>query len=157
MANKSIILKSDVYPYERKATAATITPGMLCEHNGGLVRKHSTAGGTAAAIFATEDELQGNAITDDYAASSRVQLKHFRPGDEVLALLANGQAAVDGTVLVSDGLGFLKADPGEASGPISGAELTAHGGIVAIALESLDMSGSDAVDPASQLLKVRII
>jgi hypothetical protein len=92
---------------EHTANAA-ITPGNLIEiMSTGKVRRHSTAGAPAAKLFALEDELQGKGIDQDYASGSVVQCWWAVPGEEVYALLADGQNIAIGDKLVSDGAGRL--------------------------------------------------
>lgn len=99
----------DVY-IERLANAA-ITPGMLVEEmSTGKVRKHAGAGKDAFPMFAIEDALQGRGIDDAYVANADVRCWIPRRGDEVYALLADGQNVAIGDFLVSNGDGFLQKD-----------------------------------------------
>lgn len=135
---KTIVLKGGGIKKERAAVAA-ITPGHLIEvTSADKVQVHSTAGGLAQKAFAVEDDLQGNTITDAYAAADRVQYMVLERGAEVNALIADGEAIAIGDKLVSAGDGTLK-------------ELTSEStdeSVVAIALEACDMSGSSGADPS---------
>ena len=152
MAN-SIIIKSYVKVQEEyTATAVATTPGMLLElTSAGTVQAHSTAAGDALPMFAFEDELQGKAITDNYAASAKIQCIIPRRGDQIQALLADGQTAVIGSFLESNGAGALNvyaADaPSETSYPDS---------IIGVALEALDLSDSANLTALGRI-KVRIM
>lgn len=147
MAKNTIKLKKylDVVN-EFTATAVEITPGMLLElTSDGLVQAHSNAGGPALTMFALEDELQGKGIDDNYAASAKVQVWTAVRGEEVYALLADGEDVSTGDFLVSDGTGKLKAFTPDSSAVI--VEQTP----VAIALEAVDMSGSSGADPSGRI------
>ncbi len=141
MANR-ILLKGDPLRKEYGA-ALEVTPGMLLSAEsitpGGdinAVIPHPAAGENAYALFALEKALDGGDITDVYDPDERVQCVHARPGDEVLALLANGQNVQRGAFLESAGDGQLRAHT-----PASAA-LDFLNAIVAYADEDLDLSGA---------------
>jgi len=152
MAN-TITIKGDPVREEYTAAAA-ITPGHLCEiTSAGTIQAHSTAGGFAEKLFAIEDELQGKEITEAYDATTNKQVLCgiFRPGDQVYALLANGETAVIGSKLESQGDGTLRVvDTDVSVGDI------AVQSIVAVALEAVDMSGSSGADPSGRIT-IRIV
>lgn len=152
MAYKTIIINGEPIRIEHNAAAA-ITPGFLCElASTGKAQKHSTAGGTAERMFAIEDENQGKGIGDDYATDNVCLLGIFRPGEEVNALLADGENAAIGSKLESNGDGYLRVVDADASvGDIS------IQSVVGVALVALDMSGSSGVDPASQRIRIRVM
>lgn len=146
MAYKKITIIGD--PTHKEYTAAAvITPGMLCElASTGKAQAHSTAGGTAQRMFALEDELQGKGITDDYAADTQAQFGIFKPGDEVLAILYDGEVAAIGSFLESQGDGTMRVVDADASwGEV------AVQSVVLIALEAKDMSSSSAADPSARI------
>lgn len=154
MSNTIKIKKySDVI--EEMVANATITPGMLVEEmSTGKVRAHATAGGNVLPMFALENELAGKGIDDDYAATDPVQVWIPNRGDVVNAILYNGETAVIGSFLSSQGNGTLKVHD-----PIvdSAADVeTIYYPIVGVAIEAVDMSGSSGVDPSGRI-KVRII
>lgn len=137
---KTIVLKGQGTRKERIAVAA-ITPGHLVEiTSANKVQVHSTAGGLAQKAFAVEDDLQGNTIADAYAASAMVQYNVMLPGDEVNAIIADGENIAIGDKLVSAGDGTLKEQTSE----------TTDESVVAIAVEACDMSGSSAADPSGR-------
>lgn len=152
MAKNTIKLKKylDIIE-EYVATAVEITPGMLLEPtSGGLIQAHSTKEGDALVMFALEDELQGNGIDDNYAVSVPVQVWIPQRGEQVYALLADGETAVIGSFLTSNGDGKLKvyaSSSGSWEYPLS---------IVAQALDAIDMSGSSAADPTGRI-SVRVV
>ena len=152
MAYKTITLLGDPIRMERVAIAA-FSPGFLVEIDsaGGFV-KHNSAGATAATMFALEDENQGKDIDDAYVAATQALVGFFRPGNEVYAQLANGETAVIGTLLESNGDGYLRAVDADTSIGLVGIQ-----SVVGIALEALDMSGSSGVDPSSQFIRVLVI
>ena len=135
------------------ATAVAITPGFLVERtSGGTVQAHSNAGQNAQRMFALEDELQGKEIGDNYAVSALIQFGIFRAGDQVYALLADGENASIGSFLESNGDGYLKVHAASSAGAVEYPEA-----IVGQALAALDMSGSSGADPASQRLLIEIM
>lgn len=124
-----------------------ITPGhLLYLASDGDVEVHATAGGTAAPWFALEDDLQGNEIGDAYSADNRVKTGIFKPGDQVFALLFNGENAAIGNYLESQGDGTLRVVDADASAGDIGVQ-----SVVGVALEAVDMSGSSGVDPSGRI------
>lgn len=157
MAKNTIKVKKYVDIVEEYVANATITPGHLVEvMSTGKVRVHATQDGNVLPIFALEDELQGKLITDDYAADDQVQCWITVRGSKVYALLANGETAVIGSFLSSNGDGTLKViTPVTISSDIP--TWTEYDNpIVGIALEAVDMSGSSGVDPSGRII-VRIM
>jgi len=154
MANNTITLKGD--PVRGEALASgSVTPGFLLEMTSATadtVVAHNSAGQNAEKMFALEDELQGNKITTAYATTKLVQYGIFKSGDEVYALLANGQSATKGGFLESDGAGSLNTHSADSAGiveyPLA---------IVAVALETVDLSDSSGADPSTYRIKVRIV
>lgn len=147
MAVKTIVVKGQGVRKERIANAA-ITPGHLVEvMSTGKLRKHATAAGTAQKAFAVEDDLQGKVISDDYAAASIVQYNVMQPGDEVYALIKDGETIVIGDYLESGGDGTLQKQSVTSAG-----EVEYPGSAVAVALEAVDMSGSSAADPSGRCI-----
>ena len=147
MAKNTIKLKKylDVVN-EFTATAVAITPGMLLELTSAeLVQAHSTEGGPVLPMFALEDELQGKGITDNYAVSAKIQVWTAVRGEEVYALLADGEDVAVGDFLVSDGTGKLKAATADSSAVV------VEEFPIAIALEAVDMSGSSGADPSGRI------
>ncbi|RLC74502.1 MAG: hypothetical protein DRI61_16500 [Chloroflexi bacterium] len=111
MAYNTISLISEGAVQKEALASGSITPGMLLEQTSAAaatVKAHATAGDIAQAAFAVEDDLQGNGIDTVYATTKRVLYKVFRPGDEVYAVLKNGQNIAIGDKLVSAGDGTLK-------------------------------------------------
>jgi hypothetical protein len=134
---------------QKEATAnAAITPGHLVElMSTGKLRVHATAGGSAQRAFALEDELQGRPITTAYTAANKAQYGIFRAGDVVNAILYNGETAIIGSFLESQGDGTLRVvDVDSAFTDIS------DHSIVGVALEAVDMSGSTGADPSARIL-----
>lgn len=151
MAKQTIRLKSYNDIYNQYKAAGEITPGMLIElTSAGTVQANSGAGLACQKMFATEDELQGRTIDDNFAATEPVQCWVANPGDEVLAWLADGEDVAIGDKLVSDGAGKLKAITADSSAAVI--EETP----IAEALEAVDMSGSSGADPSGRI-KVRIL
>ena len=164
MAN-TIVLKNYLKIFEEFEAHEGITPGMLLELNSdNEVQKHATSGGNVIPpIFALEDELQGKGIDDAYIAGDTVQCWIPQRGDEVLALLADGENVSIGEALESDGLGYLKAHTPESwsSADAQEANTVYSRPIVAIALEAQDLSGLEGSESSlatyTQRIKVKIV
>jgi len=127
---------------EYTATAVAITPGMLIElTSANLVQAHSNEGQNVLPMFALEDELQGKGIDDNYAASDKIQCWVAVRGEEVYAILEDGETIVIGDFLESNGAGLLqKHNPDEADSDDAITVYTNQ--IVGIALEAVDLSTS---------------
>ena len=140
MSYNTIKIKKYSDNIEELVAAGTITPGMLVEYtSASKVQAHSTAGGNALPMFALEDELQGNTITDNYSADDQVQVWTPYRGDMVYGILVSGQNVSAGAFLVSNGDGKLKALPSDASfGDVQTSE------IIGIANEAVNASAADA-------------
>jgi hypothetical protein len=108
--SRTIRLKGDPLQKEALATAVAITPGYLVERVSGAstIQAHSTAGGKAQKNFAIEDAGQGKQISDAYAVSVQIQFIACRAGDEVDAVLQDGEIIVIGDWLESNGDGTLR-------------------------------------------------
>jgi hypothetical protein len=151
--SSTIKLKKYSDVIEEYTANAVITPGMLVEvMNTNKLRKHATAGGNAVPMFALEDELQGKGIDDTYIAGDKVQVWIPYRGDQVNAILADGEDVVCGDFLESNGAGFLQkhvADTvdeswesadAQAANTIDLSVLPLQ--IVGVALETKSLSGS---------------
>ena len=136
MAYKTITILGDGLRKEALANGA-VTPGHLLQlESTGKVASHASAGGNAARAFAVEDDLQGKEIGDDYATGEQVLYCIFRPGEEVYALIADGENISIGDYLESAGDGTLRK--------------YVSGVVVAKAMEACDMSGSSGEDPTGR-------
>ena len=152
MAKNTIKLKKYLDVIEEMEANAAITPGMLVEEmSTGKARVHANAGQPAVPMFALEDELQGNGIDTAYAADDRVQVWVAQRGEQVYALLADGETAVIGSFLESNGDGYLKVWAADSAGVVE-----YPNSIVAVALEALDLSGSSG-EESSYRIEVRVI
>ena len=151
MANKfTVKLKKYADIINEYPAVAAITPGHLVElTSADKVQAHGTEGGNAIPQFALEDELQGKAITDAYAADDRVFVWVAGRGDEVNAILADGENVAIGDFLESKGNGTLKKWVAESATDVPNA-------IVGQALEAVDMSGSSGEDPSARIA-IRIV
>ena len=153
MAEKTIMLNcgDDPRRYEDKADA-TIYPGYMLRVTSTGVAVHATVGQKCATIFAIENSLEGDDIDDAYATAERLQYVHAKPGDEVLAVLANGQNVARGALLESAGNGQLTAYAADSAGA---GEPDVP---IAIAMEALNLSSSAAGDALSERrIVVRIL
>jgi len=126
------------YPAE-----AAIIPGELIELTSSCtVQVHSTAGGNVLHMFAVEDELQGNGIDDAYAAADKVQCWVTIRGEEVYAILADGEDVACGDFLESNGAGELVKHVPDSDSDDDGQNSIYTNQIVGISLEDIDLSGS---------------
>lgn len=145
MAKRTIIADPVDGGIQAEAYAnAAITPGQVLELlSTGKVQKQSTAGADLEGIVAIEDYLQGNGVSDDYAADDVVLYRTFKKGQEVNLILADGEA-----VVIGDELEYALA--GEVQAFTSGAKKFT-------ALEAVDASDSAATAVASRRIAVRVL
>lgn len=155
MAENSIIVRQGQAQRVQieKLAAAALYPGHLVElTSADKVQKHSSAGGNIGpAMFAIEDENQGNDIDDAYSASDRVVAWIPQRGDWVLAVLADGENVSIGDKLESGGDGTLKkhvADSADSDSPIT----VYSNQLVGIAMEALNLSDSSGGETADSAL-----
>ena len=113
---------------------------------------HANAGQPAQSLFAVEDELQGKEISDAYTTGTLIQANVFRKGDEVHALIADGEDIDIGDFLESAGDGTLQEWSEDSAGAVE-----YPSSIVAQAIESCDMSGSSGEDPSTARCIVEIM
>ena len=152
MAYRTIKLLVDSSQKEAIANAA-ITPGHLVERmSTGKVRVHANAGQNAQRMFAIEDSLQGKEISEDYSATNQVRFVVCRRGDEVVGILADGETAVIGSFLESNGNGELKVHAAGSAAVVEYPEC-----IVGIALDAVDASDSAATAVADRRIAVEIV
>jgi hypothetical protein len=152
MALNTIKVKKYSDVVEEYEAAAAITPGMLIEYtSAGKVQAHSSVGEFAEKMFALENELEGEGISDAYASGDQVQCWIPYRGDQVYALLSDGENVAKGDPLESNGDGYLQKAVAEAAG-----SATYPDSVVAVALEAVDMSGSSGADPSGRII-VRVV
>jgi len=157
MSINTVKLKSYSSVILEKAAVAALFPGSLVElTSADKVQKHSTAqGNVCPPMVALEDELQGNEISDAYAADDKVNVWIPQRGDEAYMILDDGENVAIGDFLESAGNGYLQkhvADVAEldveldSSGgvvqPASFSQTIYPNAIVAVALEAVDLSAS---------------
>ena len=154
MAKNTIKLKNYSKVQEEYEAVATITPGMLLEYtSAGKVQAHSSAGQNQIQMFALEDELQGKDIDDAYAADDVVQVWIPGRGDQVYALLKDGEDVAIGDLLESAGDGYLQKHTADIE---SGGDSIYTNQIVGEAVEALDLNlASSGLEP-TQRLQIRI-
>ena len=138
---KNIVLKGDPIRKEN-VSGGVVTPGFLLTFDGnGAVVHHDVAGGLATSMFAVEQDFLGGTISDDYASGDRVQYVIGRKGDEVYAMLGNGETVAKGDFLESNGDGRLREHVPQAD--LGADDDVVANQIVARALEAGDTSGAD--------------
>lgn len=147
----TVILMGDPYIKQREAAGA-ITPGHLIERDSsGTVVVHNSADVNNNRLFAIENDIGGDDLNHAYATGEIVRFAAMRPGDEVNALLANGENASIGDFLTSNGNGELKVHVADTAGNFENER------IVGISLVDLDFSDSSGADPASARIRVEIV
>lgn len=161
MAYNTVVIKNYNNHFEEYEANAALSPGMLIElMSTGKVRKHATEGGNALPMFAIENKLEGEGITDAYVAADQVQVWIPVRGDEVYAQIEDEQNIAIGDFLESNGAGYLqKHVADDLSSQVTGTVNPLQ--IVAQALDALDLSSLSAAGssetPAKQFCRVRIV
>jgi hypothetical protein len=133
--------------HDENVAHAAISPGNILELNSdNEVLKHATENGALVdgKLIAVEDALQGNGVTDDYAADDRVMIAIAASGSEWNILVAAATVLTIGENLVSDGSGCLMSEDDLSSGT------TAE--VIAVALEEYTVDSGEA-----ELVHVRIL
>jgi len=135
MANKSkpetIFLKGHQVQKEGQASAA-LSPGHLVERGGSKdFQVQSTEKGVCSPMFAVENDLIGNEITDAYAANDNVVVAYALPGAEI-----NARVAASATAIVAN-------DALEAAGDGTVRKFT-DGVIIGYALEAINNSSNSS-------------
>ncbi len=154
MAKNTIILKNYLNIFEEIEAGGTIKPGMLIMLNSdNKVVVHT--GGDVLPMFAVEDALQGKTIDDNYTNGQPVQCWIPQRGDQVYAVLQDGEDVSIGDFLSSNGNGRLAKHESESETDVG---ISYKEPIVAVALEALDLSTSESYWPdTARRIKVRII
>lgn len=121
--------------------AAALYPGMMVELNSsGNVAAASEGSTNPQKMFLFERELLGEGLNTEIPSGEKAQVWYPLPGDEVYAVLADGENVSIGDSLAPDGTGKLQA-----------ATNSAAGDAVAIAQEALDLSGSSGAESEGPL------
>lgn len=141
--------------YEKVAVAA-FYPGHLLElDSDDKFKKHASSGQNVAPIlFALEDDLQGSDIDDQYAATARARAWQPQPGDQVYAVLADGENVSKNALLESNGDGTLKeysADAHNDSSAYTGTFTVYPNQVVAKADEAVNLSDSSGAESSGAL------
>ena len=142
--NCLVIAKGYLNIRDEKVANAGITPGHLVERmSTDKVKVHATAGGSVNALFALEDEHQGNGITDAYVANDVVRLWRPVPGEQVygIADATSGTTIAIGDFLESAGDGSLRVQA-----PASDGVDEFPSSIVGVALEAASAGGRFALE-----------
>ena len=133
--------------HDENVAHAAISPGNILELNSdNEVLKHATENGAlnSGKLIAVEDALQGNGVTDDYAAADIVMVEVAESGSEWNLLVAAGTVLTIGEELVSDGSGCLMSADDLSSGTIAV--------VIAVAMEEFTVDSGEA-----ELAHVRIL
>ena len=133
--------------HDENEAHAAISPGNILELNSDdEVLKHATENGALkhGRLIAIEDALQGNEVTDDYAAADVVSVAVADAGSEWNLLVTAGTVLTIGEDLVSDGEGCLMSADDLSSGTTAV--------VIATALEEVTVDSGEA-----ELVHVRIL
>ena len=144
MAYRTILLKGSGLAEiqdEANAGVAGIYPGCLLYISAtDTVSLHAVANGPASPLFAKEDDLQGNTVSDAYTINNRVQFLRCKTGDIVAAQIAAHSSIAVGDWLVSNGAGYLTE-----FAPTSSGQDEYPNAIVARALEAVTTTTSTSL------------
>jgi hypothetical protein len=152
---RTIKIKNYSNIFEEYTAAGAIIPGMLIELiAAGTVQAHGTASGSALPMFPLEDEFQGKTINDAYSAGDIIpQVWIPGRGDQVFALLDDGENVIKGDFLESAGNGFLQKYSSDASNNADAVDMR----IVGVALEAVNLSSSSDTWPtADRRILIRV-
>lgn len=157
MAYRTIKAKKYSDVIEELDASTTIIPGELLEiDSSNEVKPHATAGGNVLPpMFALEDELQGNDVDDTFADGDKVQVWIPYRGDQVNAILADGEDVSIGDALESNGAGKLVkhvADVESFESAEPGSITVYPNQIVGVALEAKDLSDSSGGEESSGVI-----
>jgi len=117
MTVRRIEIDQDLGPHFEYPASAALKPGHLVETlSTGKVQKHATHGGVSEMMIALEDALQGNGVTDAYAADDVVTIKAVDRNRRFYGRLpANAVAVTKGSKLMSNGDGTFVLWPSTGS------------------------------------------
>lgn len=126
---------------EQYPASEAITPGHLIEPvptgpTAGEWRKHATAAGNNARIFALERGEMGLGIDTPYAIGDYVKAGYFSKGMRVNALIASGQNLKRGNLVESAGDGTLRV---LSSGVVIGSVAEDTGAVTALSRVKVDI------------------
>ena len=138
----TILIKGDSWVTHEADAAVILTPGEFVTFDGSGDFALPSAGDTLKMIV-IEDDIQGNEISDDYAAGDRARAVVPQPGSVVRAILTDAQNVPIGRELELDANGTLIT--------IGSNEA------IAIAMEAVDASDSAATPVASRRINVLIL
>ena len=138
------IMLTDDFRYEEPLASAAIYPGMIGQlDSDGKVLPNNGAGLACLMLIPIEDSLVGDLISTVYAIGDMVRYVLPRKGERCLLRLADGETAVKGSKLVSNGDGTVKVMSADSSAAVIEETL------LAIADEAVDMSDSSGADPVA--------
>ncbi len=150
MAYTTILVKG-VPVVEEMIVEADLKPGHLVEITSAAkdtVKKHTVVGGTAPCGVVFEAELVGKTIRDTISAGDRAQVLFPRQGEQFLGRVADGEVVTKGDYVCSAGAGEVRKAAVPSAFPFD------HP--FAVALETVDMSGSAGADPEGFIILQRI-
>ena len=154
----TVKVKSYLDIQEEYKAAAALYPANLVElTENSKVQSHSSSGANAEKAFALEDALQGNDLADEYSIDDVVRVWYPQRGDQVQAVLADGETVKVGDFLESAGDVSLQKHVVESEAVIYTEQ------VVGVALEDVNTTGDSGVESApsagsgKSYIKIRIV
>ena len=139
---ETIMIKGDSWVTHEAVASVVLTPGEFVTFSATRQFALPAAGDTLKMIM-IENDIEGQEITDDYAALDQARAVIPQPGSIVRAILVDGDSVVIGQELELDADGQLSAVASNTS--------------IAMALEAVDASDSAATAVASRRINVLIL
>ena len=138
----TILIKGDSWVTHEADAAVILTPGefVIFDSSGDFALP---AAGDLSKLIVIEDDLQGNEISDDYAAGNNTRAVFMQQGGVVRAILTDGQNVPIGRELEVDANGTLITIGSNQP--------------IAVALEAVDASDSAATPVASRRINVMVL
>jgi hypothetical protein len=149
MSRNVVIIKGGEGQFYEAIAGAEIYPGELVEFysdSGTLkVRPHSNAGQSAGKFFANLNTMEGETLSDAYAAGERVELYCPLPGEVIQGRVSNGQDVSQADELESAGDGRLQSHSPDTWASANAGTIYPQT-IIGTARAAVSMSGSSGED-----------
>ena len=141
-ARNVIQLKKFHHDRIEKLASGEVTPGHILElTSGDLFKVHASASGDVNPVIVADfRELEGKEITDVYPTGTRVFADVYTAGEEFQGILADGESAVIGSKLKSNGNGELAVYTAASGDP------DFPNAVIGTAMEVMDRSTSSGGD-----------
>ena len=139
---ETILIKGDAWVTHEAPAAVILTPGefVVFAADGDF---ELPAAGDLTKLIVIESDIEGNEITDDYAAADNCRAVFMQPGGIVRAIITDGQNITRGQELEVDTNGTLIGIGSNQP--------------IAVALETIDASDSAATPIATRRMNVMVL